>query len=56
MRKAGISDYEQFSRKIAKIPDKTFSFEVFADIPDEMYEQALKINSWGENVYAEEFQ
>ena len=52
MRKAGISDYEQFSRKILlKIPDKPFSFEVFADIPDEMYEQALKINSWGENVY-----
>ena len=28
-----------------------FSFEVFADELDEMKRQALKIQSWGENVY-----
>ena len=35
-----------FQEKSFKNSDKPFSFEVFADIPDEMYEQALKINSW----------
>ena len=53
MRKAGISDYEAFAREIiACIPDRPISFEVFSDDFDEMYTQALKIASWGDNVYA----
>ena len=30
---------------------KPISFEVFADEPNEMLDQAYKINSWGKNVY-----
>ena len=52
MRKAGIRDYEAFARKIlAGIPDRPISFEVFSDEFCEMEEQALKIASWGTNVY-----
>jgi transaldolase len=52
MRKAGISDYEAFSRKVlAAIPDRPVSLEVFADEFDEMEAQAHAIASWGRNVY-----
>ena len=52
MRVAGIRDYEAFARDIlSSISDRPISFEVFADDPDEMYQQALEIAGWGENVY-----
>jgi transaldolase len=52
MRKAGVEDYEAFARgMVAKMPDRSISFEVFADEPDEMERQAMKITTWGENVY-----
>jgi transaldolase len=52
MKKAGISDYETFAHDILQaIPDRPISFEVFADDFDEMERQALKIRTWGENVY-----
>jgi len=52
MRKAGITDYEAFARDmLAAIPDRSISFEVFADDFSEMERQARKIASWGENVY-----
>ncbi|MAF06333.1 MAG: transaldolase [Acidiferrobacteraceae bacterium] len=52
MKKAGISDYEGFAHEILQeIPDRPISFEVFADEFDEMERQALKIRTWGENVY-----
>jgi transaldolase len=52
MRKAGISDYEQFAKDILVIiKDKPVSFEVFSDDPVEMKRQAYKIAEWGENVY-----
>ena len=52
MRKNGISDYGSFAEKILKkIKKKPISFEVFSDNLVEMKEQALKINSWGKNVY-----
>jgi|TARA_B110000503_G_scaffold37140_1_gene60721 transaldolase len=51
MRQAGITNYELFAKKVLNIiKDKPISFEVFADEFDEMYRQALKISSWGENV------
>jgi transaldolase len=51
MRKAGISDYEAFARRVlASIKDRPVSFEVFADELDEMKDQALTIASWGQNV------
>jgi len=52
MRKAGIRDYEAFAHDILGcIKDRPISFEVFADDVDEMYQQALQIAGWGENVY-----
>lgn len=51
MNKAGITDYEKFSRELLeKVTDRSVSLEVFADEFDEMERQALKINSWGNNV------
>ncbi len=52
MRKAGISDYEAFSKDILKeIKDKPLSLEVFSDEFSEMERQAMKIADWGNNVY-----
>ena len=52
MRKAGAKDYKSYSKKILKICNNKFvSLEVFADDHFDMKEQALKINSWGKNVY-----
>jgi len=52
MKKAGITDYEAFAHDILRsIPDRPISFEVFADEFDEMERQALKIKTWGENVF-----
>jgi len=52
MRKAGAKDYKIYSKKILKIcPSKPVSLEVFADDYATMKEQALKINTWGKNVY-----
>lgn len=51
MRKAGITDYEGFGRRLLEaIPDRPISFEVFADDFLTMERQALKMASWGENV------
>lgn len=51
MRKARVVDYEAFARELIKvIPDRPISFEVLADNPDAMEEQALAISSWGRNV------
>lgn len=52
MRKAGVSDYEFFSRDILSlIKDKPLSLEVFSDNFEEMERQAMKIAGWGDNVY-----
>ena len=51
MRKAGVNDYEPFARRVlAAITDRPVSFEVFADDPVEMAEQAYAIAAWGRNV------
>ena len=52
MKKAGAKDYKSYSKKILKIcNNKPVSLEVFADDYQNMKEQALKINTWGKNVY-----
>src|SRR6188768_3057311 len=52
MNKAGIKDYEAFARDILQtVTAKPISLEVFADDFPEMKRQALKIASWGKNVY-----
>ena len=52
MRKAGAKDYKSYSKQILKIcKTKPVSLEVFADNYEGMKKQALKIITWGKNVY-----
>lgn len=52
MRKAGVTHYESFAKEVLSIiHDRPISFEVFSDDFTEMHQQALKIASWGNNVY-----
>jgi transaldolase len=52
MRKAGVTDYETFARKVLQeVKSKPISFEVFSDDFSEMRRQALKMRDWQENVY-----
>ena len=52
MWKAGLTDYEEFGRRIlAEIDELPISFEVFADESPEMRRQAERIATWGDNVY-----
>src|SRR5213079_1963581 len=51
MRKAGVTDYKAAARDIAKaLPDRSISFEVFADDFPEMERQARRITTWGKHV------
>ena len=52
MRQAGAKNYKDYSIKILKVcKKKPISFEVFADDPKEMLQQAYEINTWGKNVF-----
>lgn len=52
MRKAGVSNYEEFAREVLRhITDMSISFEVFSDDFVEMERQARKIASWAKNVH-----
>src|SRR5579885_745983 len=52
VRKARILDYEAFARQLIRaIPDRPISFEVLADDPETIEEQALAIAGWGRNIY-----
>lgn len=52
MRKAGITDYQDFARTVlAVIPNHSISFEVFSDEFDEMERQAHWLASLGPHVY-----
>lgn len=52
MRKAGVSNYQEFAREVLRhIRDRPISFEVFSDELDEMVRQARRIAAWGDNVY-----
>jgi transaldolase len=52
MNKSGIKDYEAFSKDILQsVTAKPISLEVFTDDLVDMKRQALKIASWGSNVY-----
>lgn len=52
MNKDGVKDYEKFSKEILKkVSKKPISFECFADDFPNIERQALKIKSWGKNVY-----
>jgi len=52
MRKSNVVNYQEFALEVLSyIKDKPISFEVFADTHKEMLDQAMKISSWGDNVY-----
>jgi transaldolase len=52
MRKAGVTDYKAFARKVIEsIPDLPISFEVFSDDFDTMEREAREIASWGGDTY-----
>ena len=52
MRKAGVTDYVAFARKVLEeITDRPISFEVFSDDVEGIRAQALEITSWAPNVY-----
>jgi transaldolase len=52
MKKEGVKNYKRFAQEVLSVvTHKPISFEVFSDDLDEMYIQALKIASWGENVF-----
>ena len=52
IRKAGAKNYEDYSKNILKIcKSKPISFEVFGDDYVSMLDQALKIKTWGKNIY-----
>ncbi|MDR2648187.1 MAG: transaldolase [Clostridiales bacterium] len=52
MKKAGVTDYEQFARSaIQAIPDMPLSFEVFSDDFETMEREAGKIGGLGGNVF-----
>jgi len=51
MRKAGVTDYEAFARKLLEsVTEYPVSFEVFADDFPTMISQGRAIASWGKNV------
>lgn len=51
MRKSGVSNFEIFSKAVIANTKLPISLEVFSDDLEEMYEQALKISKWGNQVY-----
>ena len=52
MRKAGAKDYKSYSKGIIRTcKKKPVSLEVFGDDHSSMLDQAIKINSWGKNVF-----
>ena len=54
MRQAGVKNYEKYCKdllKVLKNVNKSISFEILADDFENMKRQALKINSWGKNIY-----
>ena len=52
MRKAGAKNYSQYCKNILSIVrNKPVSFEVFADDNKNIVKQALKIKSWGKQIY-----
>jgi len=54
MRQAGAKNYEKYCKELLKViknTNKSISFEILADDFDNMKRQALKINSWGKNIY-----
>ncbi|HIW71728.1 MAG TPA: transaldolase [Candidatus Levilactobacillus faecigallinarum] len=51
MKAAGITDYLAFAKEaVATFPDQSISFEVFANQPDQMLQEALVLAKLGKHV------
>ena len=51
LKKSGVKNYKLFAKDLLKVIKKPISFEVFADEPEEIIDQAKEISSWGKNVF-----
>jgi transaldolase len=51
LKKSGVKNYKLFAKDLLKVIKKPISFEVFADEPEEIIDEAKEINSWGRNVF-----
>lgn len=52
MKKAGVTDYEGFCKKVlSEVTDLPISFEVFEDTLEGMLAQAKQLATWGDNVF-----
>ena len=51
MHKNNISSYDKFVKEFLSLTSKPVSFEVVSDDLHEMKEQAVKLSSYGKNVY-----
>lgn len=52
MKAAGVKEYVPFVKSLlSQINDLPISFEVFADDDEGMYDQAMRLSSFGSNVY-----
>ena len=51
MKKSGVTNFEIFAKAVIKSTNLPLSLEVFSDDLEEMKLQALKIASWGKQVY-----
>tara|TARA_Y100000590_G_scaffold122208_1_gene139877 strand:+ start:641 stop:1333 length:693 start_codon:yes stop_codon:yes gene_type:complete len=51
IRKAGATNYSKYCKDILKVTKKPISFEVFADNYKNIISQALKIKTWGNNIF-----
>ena len=52
MKLSGAKNYRNYSLKLLRVcKKKPISLEVFGDTYEQMFRQAMIINSWGDNVY-----
>ena len=51
MHKSKITSYKKFIEEFLKITSKPISFEVTSDDVNEMKEQAIRLNSYGKNIF-----
>ena len=51
MNNSGIKNYEEFAKDVLRVTNLPVSFEVISDDENEIYNQAKKISSWGDNIY-----
>jgi len=51
MKKNKIRSYKKFIEYLCSKTNKPISFEIFSDNENEIYNQAIRISSYGKNIY-----